>query len=121
MRVLVCAAAASIFILAGWNLARAASKPATTQPYPLETCVVSDGRLGEMGEPNIIHHDGREVRLCCKHCEKDFAKDPQKYLKKLDDAAKTAAAKQPSTQPSPKSDPAPASPAGHDHGHMHGH
>jgi transposase-like protein len=28
----------------------------------------------------------RLVRFCCKGCEKDFNKDPAKYLKKIDDA-----------------------------------
>ena len=60
------------------------------QSYPLDTCVVSGEKLGEMGEPHIYTHEGREVRLCCKGCLKDFKKDPAKYLKKLDDAEKAA-------------------------------
>ena len=59
--------------------------------YPLTTCVVSGEKLGgEMGKPFIYTHEGREVRLCCKGCLKDFKKDPAKYLKKLDDAEKAA-------------------------------
>ena len=58
--------------------------------YPLTTCVVSGDTLGEMGDPVIYNHEGREVRFCCKDCVKDFKKDPAKYLKKLDAAeAKT--------------------------------
>ncbi|MCX6945517.1 MAG: hypothetical protein NT173_12310 [Opitutales bacterium] len=34
----------------------------------------------EKGKPD------RLVRFCCKHCIKDFEKDPAKYLKKLDQA-----------------------------------
>jgi hypothetical protein len=65
--------------------------------YPLTTCVVSDEKLGgDMGAPYIfIYKDpkvkndpGREVRLCCTNCLKDFNKDPAKYLKKIDDAAR---------------------------------
>lgn len=56
--------------------------------YPLTTCVVSGEKLGEMGAPFVHKHNGREVRFCCKGCLKDFNKDPQSYLKKLDAAAK---------------------------------
>jgi YHS domain-containing protein len=56
--------------------------------YPLKTCVVSDEKLGEMGKPYVMKYKGREVQLCCSSCEKDFKKDPDKYLKKLDEAEK---------------------------------
>jgi YHS domain-containing protein len=66
------------------------SKDAKDKPYPLDKCVVSDEKLGEMGKPYIFKYEGREVHLCCKSCLKDFKKDPAKYLKKLDEAeAKT--------------------------------
>ena len=58
--------------------------------YPLTTCVVSGEKLGEMGKPYVYKYEGREVQLCCKNCLKDFSKDPEKYLKKLDDAEKSA-------------------------------
>ena len=62
--------------------------------YPLTTCVVSDEKLGDGGmEPYVFKQDGREVRLCCKSCLKDFKKEPAKYLKKLDEAEKKAPAK----------------------------
>jgi hypothetical protein len=51
--------------------------------YPLSTCVVSGEALGSMGQPIIIHHEGVEVRLCCKGCVKKFNADPAKYLEKL--------------------------------------
>src|SRR5205809_489181 len=68
-----------------------------SKSYPLKTCVVSDEKLGgDMGDPYIFTYKdknnksdaGREVRLCCKSCLKDFNKEPAKYLKKLDDAEK---------------------------------
>lgn len=69
--------------------------------YPLSTCVVSGEKLGEMGDAVVVQHEGREVRFCCSGCEKPFYKNPEKYLKKLDEAeAEKAAATQPSTQPS---------------------
>ncbi len=75
---------------------RAADSKPAKDTYPLTTCVVSDEKLGEMGKPVIfIYKDpkikndpGREVRFCCPDCVKDFKKDPAKYLKKIDEAAK---------------------------------
>ena len=59
--------------------------------YPLKTCVVSDEKLGgDMGDPYVFTHEGREVKLCCKSCLKDFKKDPAKYMKKIDEAQKKA-------------------------------
>ena len=55
----------------------------TPVSYPLSTCVVSGDKLGVMGAPVIVQHDGTEVRFCCKDCVKDFDKDPEKYLKRL--------------------------------------
>jgi YHS domain-containing protein len=61
--------------------------------YPLDTCVVSGEKLDSMGKPYVIKYKGREVQLCCDGCEKDFKKDPAKYLKKLDDAEKKSGKK----------------------------
>lgn len=63
----------------------AADKPAgKAKSYPLDKCIVSDEKLGEMGEPFVFVHNGQEIKLCCKSCQKDFKKDPAKYLKKLE-------------------------------------
>jgi hypothetical protein len=56
------------------------------KPYPLKTCVVSGEKLGEMGDPYVFTHEGREVKLCCKSCLKDFNKAPAKYVKKMEEA-----------------------------------
>src|ERR1043166_5066470 len=59
------------------------------KPYPLKTCVVSDEKLGgDRGEPYVFTHEGREIKLCCKSCLKDFKKDTAKYVKKIEDAEK---------------------------------
>ncbi len=52
-------------------------------PYPLDTCIVTDNKLGSMGDPLTIVHENQEIKLCCKACEKKFKKDPEKYLGKL--------------------------------------
>ena len=76
-------------ILATSPLLFAAEKKAKApKPYPMEVCVVSDEKLGGMGEPFVFEHEGREVKLCCKSCKKDFDKEPAKFTAKIDAAAK---------------------------------
>ena len=65
------------------------SKPYTnTDGYPLDVCVVSGEKLGAMGDPYVIKHDGKTVKLCCSSCLKEFNKDTAKYMSILDDAEK---------------------------------
>lgn len=56
---------------------------ASTDPYPLDTCVVSGEPLGSMGEPIVVEHEGTTVKLCCKECIEKFESDPDKYVAKL--------------------------------------
>ncbi len=61
------------------------------KPYPdsLKTCVVSGDKIGgDMGKPYVFTHEGQEVKLCCKDCMKDFKKDPEKFMKKINEAPK---------------------------------
>ena len=65
---------------------------ANAASYPLDTCVVSGEKIGEMGAPvDYIHKEAgkpdRLVRFCCKMCVAKFKKDPAKYLKLIDEAA----------------------------------
>ena len=91
------AAAASAFTLLASPALRAAEPPkatekpagetakaATAKPYPLDTCIVSDEKLGKMGKPVSFIYQGQEIKLCCKSCRKDFDKEPAKFLKKLE-------------------------------------
>ena len=69
----------------------AEAKTEKPKPYPLKTCVVSGEKFGgDMGDPYIFTHQGREIKLCCKSCLKDFNKEPAKYIKKLEEAEKAA-------------------------------
>ena len=81
--------------IAAWaGDAKSDAATAKPKPYPLKTCVVSGEKLdGDMGKPYVFTHEGREIKLCCKSCLKDFKKDPAKYLKKLDETKKPAAEK----------------------------
>lgn len=84
---------AGLLSLAGNTLAADSSgaikKAPKAKAYPLTTCVVSGEKLeGDMGQSYVFTHEGREIKLCCKSCLKDFKKDPAKYVKKLDEAEK---------------------------------
>jgi len=61
-----------------------ASLEAQRRDYPIETCLVSGEKLGDMGE--IIEHvvEERLIRLCCKACVKDVTKDPTAFVARLD-------------------------------------
>jgi YHS domain-containing protein len=61
-------------------------KKAKEDTYPLTTCIVSGQQLGSMGEPFVYTHEGREIRFCCAGCVKRFEKDPDAYMKKMDQA-----------------------------------
>ena len=92
-------------LLVGVSATAAVSAPttaetaaATSRPpvYPLETCVVSGGKLGGMGKPvaYVYKQAGqpdRTVMFCCKACIRKFEKEPARFLAKLD-AAETATA-----------------------------
>jgi YHS domain-containing protein len=65
----------------------ATSQPAALSfPYPLGTCIVSDEKLGSMGEPVTLKHEGRDITLCCRGCVKEFEAEPAKFIVKLDKA-----------------------------------
>ena len=85
---LVTSLLAGVFAIGSINAIAADKKDEKKSEYPLKTCVVSDEKLGSMGKPYVVKHEGREVQLCCKSCEKDFKKEPAKYVKKIDEAAK---------------------------------
>jgi hypothetical protein len=60
--------------------------------YPTNICVVSEDKLGEEGKPaDFIYREAgkpdRLISFCCKDCAGDFRKDPDQYLKALDEAA----------------------------------
>jgi YHS domain-containing protein len=56
--------------------------------YPLTTCMVSEQKLGSMGEPVDLVVGNRLVRFCCAGCPGAFYKEPAKYLARLEEAWK---------------------------------
>ena len=47
--------------------------------------------MGQPIDPDIyVERDGRKVYFCCQMCVDTFKKDPETYMKKLDDQLKGA-------------------------------
>lgn len=73
------------------SVSSAADQKTKPKPYTLKNCIISGDKLGEMGAPYVFVYEGREIKLCCKNCLKDFNKSPAKYVKQIEKAeAKTA-------------------------------
>jgi hypothetical protein len=91
--------------------------------FPLDTCVVSGDKFGgDMGEPIDYVAGNRLIRLCCKSCIKDAAKDPAKYLQMLDEGrAASEGSGHSDSHPKDKHAPAGSSGAAEGSGHSGGH
>lgn len=77
---------AALLAVAGCHDPGSSAAPSTaagTKSYPLDVCIVSGEKLGSMGEPIVLVHQGQEVKFCCKSCKPDFEKEPAKFLAKL--------------------------------------
>lgn len=61
----------------------AATGGSNVKPYPKDTCIVTDNKLGSMGTPVTKVYGDQEVKFCCKPCVAKFEKEPQRYLKKI--------------------------------------
>jgi hypothetical protein len=85
---LVASALLAAFLAVAPHAADSGKTAKKADKYPLDTCIVSGEKLDSMGEPYVFKHDGKEVKLCCKSCLKDFNKEPDKYMKKLEEAGK---------------------------------
>tara|TARA_R110002049_G_scaffold182804_1_gene350721 strand:+ start:273 stop:554 length:282 start_codon:yes stop_codon:yes gene_type:complete len=82
----------SILSLSLASCGQSESDPSTSSAaavsYPLDVCVVSGEKLGSMGEPIVVTHDGVTVKFCCDHCLPEFEKDPAKFVAKVTSASK---------------------------------
>lgn len=48
-------------------------------------CPVSGESIEAMGEPVQVELNGKIYDLCCKMCAKSFKKDPEKYIKIIEE------------------------------------
>jgi YHS domain-containing protein len=53
-------------------------------PYSLDVCAVAGEKLGSMGEPIQLIHEGREIKFCCAGCNPRFKADPARYIAGVD-------------------------------------
>lgn len=75
-------------------------------------CPVSNEKIKE-GEKYQVEHEGKIYNLCCKMCMKDFKKDPDKYIKKVEEELKQRAEQEKEAMPAPEM------PEGMNEGHHH--
>jgi YHS domain-containing protein len=83
----------------------ATSAPAAAAPDAIaqKLCPVT----GDPVNPNIyVDYKGRRIYFCCNMCPDTFKKDPEKYLKKLDEQMKSGA-----VPAAPQTEAKPATPA----------
>ncbi len=66
-----------------------------TPHYPLTTCLVSGGKLGEMGPPHDMVFNNHLIRFCCSGCVATFQANTAEYLGKLEGAYAAQAAAKP--------------------------
>jgi len=83
MTTLALLAGAVALVQAGCKSSPGHSTEAAAKPYPLDYCLVSGDKIGEMGKPIVIVYHGQEIKFCCSDCPAQFNKDPEKYMKKL--------------------------------------
>lgn len=51
--------------------------------YQSDECIVTDNKLGSMGDPVSFNHGDQQVKFCCAPCVKKFKANPEKYLAKI--------------------------------------
>lgn len=51
--------------------------------YQSNECIVTDNKLGSMGDPVSLIHGDQQVKFCCAPCVKKFKANPEKYLATL--------------------------------------
>ena len=83
MKIFIPLAIASVFLVSCKPAKTEATNTDSAKPYTLDTCLVSGEKLGSMGKPFEIVHEGQQIKFCCKSCLPDFEKEPAKYLGKL--------------------------------------
>ena len=66
------------------ELAKLSPEDMTLVELQDKKCIVTDEKLGAMGAPvKITDVNGKDVFICCSHCEEPLRKEPDKYLAKI--------------------------------------
>jgi YHS domain-containing protein len=70
-----------VIVLAGCAAAAVLLGPLPAQAAPQTTCPVLGGNI----DKNVfVDYQGKRIYFCCKGCDTEFNKNPEKYLKKLE-------------------------------------
>lgn len=69
-----------------------------------KVCPVSGEKVGKSGmDPVTYEYKGKIYNFCCAMCIDEFKKDPEKYIKKVDEELKSRAQTEPGAGAMPKS------------------
>ena len=63
-------------------LVLAAGPALAAEPRPQTVCPVLGGNVDKKV---FIDYQGKRIYFCCSGCEAEFRKDPEKYLKKIEE------------------------------------
>ncbi len=70
--------------------------PAVETAVPVEVgnaiCPITGEKIKDLAKAGKMEHNGKIYNLCCQMCEKDFKKDPEAAIKKLEELSKEAPA-----------------------------
>ncbi|TET37384.1 MAG: YHS domain-containing protein [Planctomycetota bacterium] len=84
MSILLFILAAAFFLIGCTEDATDSNTGNTTDTVKKQTtCPVMGGKINM---DIYADHDGKRVYFCCPGCDAAFKKDPEKYIKKLEDA-----------------------------------
>ena len=78
------AISALFLLMFATSVVRAGDDKPAIKPYKLDTCAVCGMKLGEMGKPVTFTYKDREIKVCDTSEQKDFLKNPDKYLKQIE-------------------------------------
>jgi nitrous oxide reductase accessory protein NosL len=85
-KALLIAVGALFMVMFATAVIRAADDKPVIKPYKLDTCAVCGMKLGEMGKPVTFTYKDREIKVCDASEQKDFLKEPDKYVKQIEAA-----------------------------------
>lgn len=120
MLVLLVSFSAQALLLAEEGAAEGGETETTTEEsavkaYPGDLCLVSDEKLGSMGEPYVFTEEGMEIKFCCRGCVGSFNRNKAEYMAKLQKMHEGDSSDETEAAPSEEHDH-----STHDHGD-HGH
>lgn len=73
----------SIVVLTLFTACAATNGASDVIPYTSDICIVTDNKLGSMGDPVVKVYGNQEVKFCCRPCVKEFEADQAHFLAKL--------------------------------------